>query len=301
MMLWNSAPKMAGLMRLHRAGVEQALAHRGVEACERQVLREQRAIDVVEGVELLVERLRPLLARGIQHLEQHRELRAEVAAVRLRTLVDPGTEGLRGLEDAGVVGEQAEQQAHEKHFERMAFVAAGLQRVVQLAHALGRAQVHRVLRPDGLRLVAGDEGEAADVLVQVGKCELRLVAALQIRHAQAREVGHEDVARQVALLQPREVVERLSVRTRQRPPARLVFDDQRARPEQVDEALGAAVLLDCMLEAGEPTTRQAENGEELVPERLRLGALVARVTPLLGEGDGAALDLVPAQRHGRGF
>jgi hypothetical protein len=38
---------------------------------------------------------------------------------------------------------------------------------VQLAHALGGLDVDRVLRRDGLRAVAGDEGEMLDVFVQV--------------------------------------------------------------------------------------------------------------------------------------
>ena len=101
-----------------------------------------------------------------------RQLRAEVGAVGRGALFDPGAKRLRRLEDAGVVGEQAEQQAHQQHFQRVAFVAAGLERVVQLAHLLGGLDVDRVLRLDLLRLIAGDEAEMLDVLVQVGEPEL---------------------------------------------------------------------------------------------------------------------------------
>ncbi len=100
-----------------------------------------------------------------------RELRPEIGAVGRGALLDPGAERAGGLEDAGVFGEQAEQQAHQQHFERMALVARRLEGVVQLAHALGGLDVDRVLRRDGLGAVTGDEGEMLDALVQVGEFE----------------------------------------------------------------------------------------------------------------------------------
>jgi hypothetical protein len=96
-----------------------------------------------------------------------------------------------------------------QHFQRAAVVAAGLERVVQPAHALGSPQVDAVLRLDALHLVAGDEGETAQMLVQVGQREFSFVAADQIGQPQAREVADDDVARQVALPDAGEIIERL--------------------------------------------------------------------------------------------
>jgi hypothetical protein len=105
---------------------------------------------------------------------------------------------LRG-EDGGVVGKQAEQQAHQQHFERVALVARFFQRVVQASHAFGRLDVDRVLRRDGLRLVAGDKAEPAHVLVQVLQGKADLAAAVQVDHAKARKVAQHQGVRQVAL------------------------------------------------------------------------------------------------------
>ena len=77
------------------------------------------------------------------------------------------------------------------------------------AHTLGSPQVDGVLRLDALHLVAGDEGEAAQMLVQVGQREFSFVAADQIGQPQAREVADDDVARQVALPDAGEIIERL--------------------------------------------------------------------------------------------
>ncbi len=107
-------------------------------------------------------------------------MRAEIGAVRRGAFVYPRAECAGGLENACVFGEQAEQQAHQQHFERMTVVARSLERIVQLAHALGRLDVDRVLRCDGLRPVAGDEGEMLDALVQVGEIEIGFGVLFQI-------------------------------------------------------------------------------------------------------------------------
>ena len=116
---------------------------------------------------MFVQHFRATVFRCVEHLKQQRQLCAEVGAIGCGALLYPGTECAGGLEDAGVFREQAEQQAHQQHFERVTCVASRLERIVQLAHALGGLDVDRVLRRDGLRAVTGDEGEVLDVLVQV--------------------------------------------------------------------------------------------------------------------------------------
>jgi len=138
-----------------------------------------------------------------------RQLRAEVGAVGRGALVQPGAECLRRLEDAGVVGEQAEQEAHQQQFQRMARVATRLEQVVEAAHLLGRLDVHRVLRLDLLRAIAGDEAEMLDPLVQVGELEFDFGIGFEVVQTETDEVGHDDIARQVALRQSFEVIRRL--------------------------------------------------------------------------------------------
>jgi hypothetical protein len=60
----------------------------------------------------------------------------------------------------------------------VAVVAAGLELVVEPAHALGGLDVDRVLLLDLLSGVAGDEAEAAHLLVQVPEGELPVFCGL---------------------------------------------------------------------------------------------------------------------------
>jgi hypothetical protein len=75
-------------------------------------------------------------------------------------------------ENAVVLGKEAEEDADEETLEFVAGVAARLQGVVQVAHELGSFQVRRVFGIEPVMGVAGDEGEVADVLVQIGQREL---------------------------------------------------------------------------------------------------------------------------------
>lgn len=50
--------------------------------------------------------------------------------------------------------------------------------------------------------------------------------------------------------------------------------------------------------AGDVAALLAEDVEEGVPERFRLGLFAGLVLPLLREGNGAVFDLVPGKRHG---
>ena len=283
---------------VERAGVEQGLARGGVEVGNGQLLVEQAAVDVGKSVQLLV---KVAVAGGlgrVEHLEQLRQARAGVAAVGRGALFDEGAKALRG-EDGRVVGEQAEQQAHQQHFERVAGVAAFLQRVVQAAHALGGLHVHRVLRLDLLRLVAGDEAEPAHMPVQVLQGEADFAARVEVDDAEILEVAHDKGVRQVALGNAGEVAHGLVEGGFERTAGGLLLDQHLAGPEQVDIAFLATVLVDRVLEAGHAPVGDAEDVEEVDPERDGLLLLVGSIGPLAAEGHGAGFDFVPGQGHGR--
>ncbi len=76
--------------------------------------------------------------------------------------------------------------------------------------------------------------------------------------------------------------------------AALVLDEQNAAPQQVDEATLAVVLFDGGFKRSDAAALDPIDIEEVIPERLGLGILAGFVCPLLGEGEGAILDLVSA-------
>ena len=82
----------------------------------------------------------------------------------MRVEVDQVVKAVLGLEDAGVVGEQAEQQPHQEHFELLARVVVPLQCVVKLADRDNRLLVDRVGFAYVLRAVSGNERKTVDVL-----------------------------------------------------------------------------------------------------------------------------------------
>ena len=222
---------------------------------------------------------------------------AEVGAVGRGAFLDEVAKAL-GREDGGVVGEQAEQQAHQQHFERVAGVAALAQRVVQAAHALGGPDVDRILRLDFLRLVAGDEAEPAHMLVQVLERERDVAARVEVDHAETREIAHHQGVGQIALGDAGKVAQGLLVGGLQRLAARFLLHQHLAGPEQIDIALAATVLLDGVLETGDAAVGKAEDLEEVDPERDGLLLFVGRVFPAARERHGAGLDFVPGQGHG---
>ena len=75
------------------------------------------------------------------------------------------------VEDAGVFGKKAKENANQKAFELMSRVAACFQRVVQAAHDFDRFKVDRVLFLELVLLVAGDECEGVDVFVEISQRE----------------------------------------------------------------------------------------------------------------------------------
>ena len=178
---------------VERGAVENGLAHFGGERGDRQHFGEQSAVDVGELRDGLVAACKPFLLRGVQHLEEFREFRREVAAVGCGAFANAVRE-LVGLEYAGIFGEEAEEEAHEIDFKRMPRVADGLHRVVEAGHLLGGLAVHGVLLADFAAVVRADHvAEERHVLAQVLQGELgERVVLFEVVETEALKVRHDD-------------------------------------------------------------------------------------------------------------
>ena len=283
---------------VQRTGIEQGGAHGGVEVGQGQGLFKQFAVDVGEGGQLLIEVFAAFVLGGVEHLKQLGQAWPQVAAVFAGALFNELAQRLRGLEDAGVVRKQAKQQAHQQHLQRVAVVAAGVQGIVQAAHALGSANVYRVLRLDGLHLVPGDKAKQAHVLVQIGQGKFGDLSIGQVVDAKAGKVAHHDELGQVALGNAGEVAQGLVKRGIKVFAARLLLDQEHSGPEQIDKTLAAAVLLDVVLEAGHALVGDAEDFKKVDPKGFGLRIFIGGIGPSAGKGQGAGFDFVPRQGHG---
>ena len=148
---------------------------------------------------MLIQRFAALALGGVQHLKKLRQARAKVAAVHAGALFNKLAQRLGRLEDAGVIRKQAKQQAHQQHLQRVAVVAAGVQGIVQAAHALGSANVHGVLRGNNLRFVACQQAKYAHLLMQIGQGKGSRLPTSQMQHAKAGKVAHNDKLGQITL------------------------------------------------------------------------------------------------------
>src|ERR1035441_3073578 len=124
-----------------------------------------------------------------------------------------------------------------------------------------------------------------------------LLLRLKIVEGDAGEVRHDDITRGIlgpALVeQVLEILKGLGLGLAEVLPEALVFDQQRAFPEQVNVTVLPRDALDRLLEAGHQPALDAEHVEELVPEGLFLGSLTPRAGPVMSELDGAVADFVP--------
>ena len=87
----------------------------------------------------------PLVDGCVEHLEQLVDPQPGIAAVGVGALGDQGGEDVSGFENAGIVREQAEHKTHEEPLQVVPFIPGGFQGVMELAHHLGRQDIHRVL------------------------------------------------------------------------------------------------------------------------------------------------------------
>ena len=222
------------------------------------------------------------------------EPQAGIASVRVGALRDERRENVPGLEDAGVVGKQAEHQPHEKPLQVVPGIARLLQGVVQLAHHFRSFDIDRVLLAERAFPDAKDEGEILDVLGKLAEPKSNCGVIFEVVQLEDLEIAHQNVAGKLVLFEPGKVVEGLFLGACQVAAGALLLHQEDALPEQIDEPALVAKLLDRLLETGDAAAGNAEYLEELVVEGLALAALVVGVLPFLREACRPRLDLVPA-------
>ena len=76
-----------------------------------------------------------------------------------RAVLQQVEEDVPGFEDAGIVGEEAENDADKELLQIVSLVAGGFERVVEVAHPLGGLNVDGVLILERALLYAEDEAE----------------------------------------------------------------------------------------------------------------------------------------------
>ncbi len=126
----------ADLAPVDEGGGEEGVAHLAGEAGGADGIGEEAAVDVGEALEVGVEDRLALVFGGVEDLENLDQEGAGVGAVVAGAVAEEVGEGV-ALEDAGVVGEEAEDDAGQEQFEIAPGVAVGLQLVMEGGHALG--------------------------------------------------------------------------------------------------------------------------------------------------------------------
>ena len=252
---------------LEIATVEQRFAHPTGAAGEAEALGEQVAVHVTKAVERIGVVERGVGLRAVQPVEEAVQLRTEIGAVLARLRADELRESLR-LENERVLGEQAEEHAHEQAFQLVAGEAAGPERIVQIAHAgvgflirgiLGIEPHARLAEHEGER--AGDAGKFAERERDAGsrasgkERQIALLLRLHIIENEAREIGDEDKAGNfIEAAFTREILnvgERLRLGGIKVFAKTLVLDEQPAAPEQINGAGVAVEIADVRLERGD--------------------------------------------------
>ena len=114
---------------------------------------------------------------------------------------------------------------------------------------------------------------------------------------EAGEIGDKHIARRLLaatrVVKVLNIAHRLRMSLAQIPATRLVFRDQLAGPQQIDEVGRATQIADGLLERRDGTAADAENLEKLIPKRLAIGSLSRGVGPIARKGGRAVADFVP--------
>ena len=279
------------------AGVEERPAHGAVEGRNGQRAPKEVAVDMGEARQVLVERGVPVFHRRVEHLEELRQRVPQVGPVLPRAALQQVEEQVAGLEDAGVVREEAEQQPDQEALQRFAGVPGVPEAVVEAAHEFRGFDVDRILVAESPPLDAEDEPELLDVLREVGEREGHPLPFVAVVEVEGAEVGEQPVARAVPARQRVEVGVRLFRRGVETAAGALLLHEQHARPEQIHEAPAVVESPNLLFVAGDAPPFDAEDAEERLVERLRLALLVGSVRPVAGELRGAGADLVPGEAH----
>ncbi len=295
---------------LEGAGFEQLAAHEGVKIGEGDALGEEGAVDVGEGGEVFIEVGLALVFGGVEDIEEAGEFGAGIRAIEGGAVFEEELEVLL-VEDAGVIGEEAEEQADEKDAEIVPGEAAGVEGIVEAGHDLGGLDVGGVLGVEFLLFVAGDEGEAADVFVEIAEGEddggglaleqgeIGILFGFEVVEGDAFEIRNNEPTRDFffasGIDEAADVFHALGVGFIEVLTSGFLFDEDAAGPEEVDLAPGAGEFFHRFLEGCDGAAFDAEDFEKFVPERLAAATLGPGVFVLAGEGDGAAFDFVPGK------
>ena len=274
--------------------IEQCLPHRGVEGRDAKHFGKQIAVDVREAGQVLVKHPRTVVRRRVQHLKQLRHPGAEVGAIGSRAFLDEVQEDIARLEDARVVGEQAEHGPYQEQLQVVAAVAGCLEHITKARDQLGGLNVDRILIAERAALHADDEPKLLDVLRKVGEGEAGLLAFVPVEQPKGLEVAEKLEAGRVEILMRSAS---LTACGGQITTSTLLLNQQNPRPEQIDEARGVVEQLDAFLVPRHVAAAFAEDLEELVVKALRFALFVRGVGPFAGELAGARSDLVPGKSH----
>ena len=146
--------------------LEEGGAHGGIEVGEVEGLGKELAIHVGEGAEFFFEVSLAFVLGGIEDTEEAGQLGAEVAAIGGGAVGEVELEGVLG-EDAGIVREEAEEDADEEDAEVVALIAPGEQGIVEFRHEFGGFDIGRVLRVELALTQPEDEGKVVDVFMEI--------------------------------------------------------------------------------------------------------------------------------------
>ena len=193
------------------AGVEQRRPHGRVEGRDAQRPVEQGAVDIGEADKIFVERFLAFGLGCIQHLKQLGQTGACVRSVFACAFLDQVEEDVARLEDAGVVGEQAEDDPHQKSFQIVAPVARRVERIVQPSDQFCRRDIGGVLVAESPALHAENEAELLDVGGQVRERKGGDLALVEIVKLEGLKIADQDEAGAVALRQRVEILPGLPV------------------------------------------------------------------------------------------
>ena len=238
----------------------------------------------------------------VENLKEKGEFGTEIRTVACRMIEEEKFERFR-FEDFGVFGEEAEENTNQEALEGVAGKMSFFELVVEVGEFFDGLKIGGVFGVEFAGLIAGDEGEAADVVGQVFEGEFRGVG-IHLRGRRGRGVRNRKrrcragLRRRVGVGEMVDVTDGLGVGLGEVLAAGFVFGDERARPEEVNEFILALEVFDGLLKSRDEFPGTTENGEEFVPECLGVRTFARGVLPLLGEANGVMADFVEAQYHG---
>ena len=120
---------------------------------------------------------------------------------------------------------------------------------------------------------------------------------VQIIEFEGLKIAHEDVAGSLPFGQGVEVFPRLPVGLCKITALAFLLDEQDARPEEVNVAVGIVKTPHVLLEACYGAATDAEDLEEIVVETLRLASFIRSARPRASEVRRADAHLVPGEAH----